>query len=332
MNEMDKISSADGKVDVAMNIFAKPFQTSLSLLSLIKNCKERIGKIWLQYEPVGSCYDKLDPYLIIEYIKEKFDIACNASQPDFWLDLEAADPDKLYDKNYRMAIRYQYAFEHSTNKRLFVMHNDVVILKDIIGDMNAQIGDAFAIGQIGQCWNCPANNSELALQVLNCPPCSPGRYSEFKPSYAQLCELYKLAREKNIFVRPYDEGFEGIFDKQPWPLPECRINEWTCLIDLEKVQPTHLPYGDDFPFGGYLKCGPVNLDIGVAWFRDMHARGFHAKHFNLKGYIKHWVGTGNNTPHRYAINENNALAILRRNYKDYLNWLEEKTGKIPELI
>ena len=75
-----------------------------------------------------------------------------------------------------------------------------------------------------------------------------------------------------------------------------------------------------------MPCGPINLDIGVAWFRDMHSHGFHARHFDMHGYIKHWVGTGNNTPHKYAINENNALLILKRNFKDYLKWLESKTG------
>ncbi len=314
------------KVDVALNIFAKPLQTSLALLSLVKHCRKYIDKIWLQYEPVGSCYDKVNPYVVMEYITQTYNIPCIPSQPDIWIDLEAADIARFGDKNYRMAIRYQNAFENSKSKMLFVMHNDIVILKDIIGDMLDQIGDAFAICQIGQCWNCPAKNSELAKEVLGCGPCSPAKYDQIKPSYKQLCQLYKLAKEKNIFVRPYDEGFEGYFDKRPWPLPECRVNEWACLVNLEKVQSSHLPFGNDFPFGGYLPCGPINLDIGVAWFRDMHSHGFHARHFDMHGYIKHWVGTGNNTPHKYAINENNALLILKRNFKDYLKWLESKTG------
>ncbi len=77
------------KVDVALNIFAKPLQTSLALLSLVKHCRKYIDKIWLQYEPVGSCYDKVNPYVVMEYITQTYNIPCIPSQPDIWIDLEA---------------------------------------------------------------------------------------------------------------------------------------------------------------------------------------------------------------------------------------------------
>ena len=94
------------------------------------------------------------------------------------------------------------------------------------------------------------------------------------------------------------------------------MNEWACLgKPWRKFSLLICLFGNDFPFGGYLPCGPINLDIGVAWFRDMHSHGFHARHFDMHGYIKHWVGTGNNTPHKYAINENNALLIFKTKFQ-----------------
>lgn len=326
MDQNQMPANANSKVDVALNVFAKPFQTALSLLSLIRHSGERINRIWFQFEPVGSIHDKVSSYYIVDYIHKVLGIQCIASQPDIWIDLEKADETKFEDVKYRTAIRYQYAIENSKNSKLFIMHNDVVILRDIIGDLDKQIGDSFAIGQLGQCWNCPASNAELVKEIMHTPACTPETYASFRPTFTQLKELYRRAREKNIFVRPYDEGFTGFFDNAPWPLPECRINEWACLLNLDKIRPFHPPFGQDFPFGAFKQCGPINLDTAVAWFKNMHEHGFKARHFNLHGYIKHWVGTGNNTARKYMINENNAFSILKRNYKDYLVWLGEKSG------
>ena len=158
--------------------------------------------------------------------------------------------------------------------------------------------------------------------------CGPLRYTEFRPEYEALCRLYALARQRGIFVRSYDEGFAGMFDSQPWPLPECRVSEWACLLDLEKIRPFCTPWGPALTPGAFRRCGTENLDTGVAWFRDMHALGLRARHFELTRYLKHWVGTGNKTPRRYALAELNALELLQRQYPQYLQWLTEQSGEI----
>lgn len=319
-------SKAD--IDVAVNIFAKPYQTSLALLSLLRQSRQHINKIWLQYEPVGSQYDPFPAYCVYEYIKEKNLAEVEASQPSHWIDLEAADPEKLPDPAYRHGIRYQYAFENSKAPLLFLMHNDVFILRDILGAMRAEMGDAIAIGQFGQCWNCPAANSEITQAVMGRDACSPANYQDFKPTQSQLLGLYEEARKRGVFARPYDEdGFSGDFSAQPWPLPECRVNEWACLVNLEKSRPLTYPFGDAFPIGAYKPCGSLNLDIGVVWLRDMHKKGFHARHFDVKPFLKHWVGTGNNTPIRYARSEANAEAILKKHFPEYMAWISEKYGQ-----
>lgn len=318
--------SSTERVDVAVNIFAKPFQTALALLSLLKQSSGHVGTIWLQYEPMGSRYDSISPYGIARYLREEMEWPCRIFQPEFWLARQAVDRSRLSDAAYRMGIRYQYAFEHSQSRRLLLMHNDVFVFRDALGDMLAAMGDAFAIGRVGQCWNCPANKAAVVNDVMGSEPCAPERYAEFRPDAATLRRLYARTRELGIFVRPYDQGFADGFDEQPWPLPECRVNEWFCLLDLERTRPHCAPLGPALPPGAFGACGPCNLDTAVPWFRAMHARGFHARHFNLDPYLRHWVGTGNKTPRRYALMEDKARRLLQTHFPDYMAWLGRTTG------
>lgn len=313
------------KIDVAVNVFAKPLCTSLSILSLLRQSGRHIGTLWLQYEPMGVMYDKLTVYCIAEYVRENNLIPCNVVQPRNWRKREACQEADLLDGEKRESIRYQHAFEHSGARLLFLMHNDVLVFRDILGAMREAMGDAFAIGQLGQCWNCPASRSELTRAAMGSEPCAPAAYARFLPSHEQLMALYNLARAKNIFARPYEID-RGEFSCRPWPLPECRINEWACLLNLEQTRPLCAPHGPAFPPGAYRACGEHNLDIGVAWFRDMHERGLHARHFDITPYMKHWVGTGNNTPVKYARTEGNAFNILRKHFPEYVIWLENKYG------
>lgn len=202
MNSAKSVLSAPfqtERVDVAVNIFAKPFQTALSLLSLLRHSGQHINVIWLQFEPYGSQHDSISTYHIAQYLRELVGERCMVFQPDHWLDLKAADPSRFSDPAYRLGIRYQYAFEHSVGRKLFLMHNDVFVLKDILGEMLRQMGDAFALGALGQCWNCPASHETLMREALGRGPCGPGSYADFQPSYAELQRLYALARAAGRF-------------------------------------------------------------------------------------------------------------------------------------
>lgn len=321
---MPEQNSAE-KIDVAVNIFAKPLMTSLAILSLLRFSGQHVGKLWLQFEPQGVKGDPLLPYCIYDYLKEKALVPCEVYQPEIWYNRLVAEPERFSEPEYRLGRRYQHAFEHSRSRLLFIMHNDIFVFKDILGAMRDEIGDAFAIGQLGQCWNCPASRAELTREALGREACAAARYQDFQINASELRKLYALSHEKGIFARPYDlDGFTGSFEAQPWPLPECRINEWACLINLEKTRPLTIPFGDGFPFGGYQPCGGCNLDIGTAWFRDMHRKGLKAKNFDVKAYMRHWIGTGKNTPVRYARAEANARAILKKHFPEYIQWLEAR--------
>lgn len=308
-------------VDVVLNIFAKPYQTSLSVLSLLRFCDNRIDRLYLQFEPYGSMYDKASPYVVAEYLGKRAIV----SQPAHWLELDAPDPEKLDNAAYRQSIRYQYAFEHTDKDFLFVMHNDVLVKKDIIGALLENIDGAFAAGQLGQCWNCPAANAALVREAgLGSKPCTPGSYREFQPDFAGLERLYTLARQHDVFVRPYDDAWHAHYAENAWPLPECRVNEWACLVDMRQTRNLALPHGPVPPFGAYEECGRICLDIAVPWFRELHRQGLFARHVNIEPYLTHWVGTGKMTEYRYTRAEGNARAILLKNFPDFVAWCKKQ--------
>lgn len=320
------------KADVAVNVFAKPFQLSLAILSLLDQSREHVGTIWFQFEPYGSEFDRVNPYLIYEYLKEENIAPCEVSQPAYWLARNCPDPSRMNDPEYRYGIRYQYAWEKSAASYLFIIHNDVYFFKDLLGHLLAQIGDAAAIGEIGQCWNCPAAKKELTEAVCGSPPCRREEYQNFKCDYAQLRTLYSSAQKSGIFVRSYNaNSFREGYQSQPWPLPECRVNEWACLVNLEKTRPLTAPYGDVPPYGAFEPCGDLHLDIAVAWFRGIHRHGLFCRHVNVRDYLQHWVGTGNKSRARYAHAEANALAILKKRFPDYVEWVKQKApDAVPE--
>jgi hypothetical protein len=307
------------KVNVALNIFGKPYQTALAVLSLLRFCDRRIDRFYLQFEPQGIRYDSVPPYAIAAWLGDRAVV----TQPELWIKDDPVDIGRLSDPAYRLAIRYQPAFEYSDRRCLFVMHNDVLITKDIIGAMLAAIGDAFAVGAVGQCWNCPASREELVRQAgLGATPCDPERYTDFRPDFAALLRLYDLAEQARFGVRPYRKGLAAHYRENAWPLPECRINEWGCLIDLEKVRQCLPPQAGVPPFGANEACGEVCLDTNVAWFRELHRLNpdLHARHFALDTYLRHWVGNFrmDRKPHLQA--ERQAQALLEKSFRPFVAW------------
>ena len=308
-------------VDVAVNVFAKPYQTALSVLSLLRFSGERIDRVYLQFEPAGSMYDPAPPYAIAEYLGDR----AVPFQPAHWLRREDTDPGRLADPEYRLSIRYQHAFEHTDKARLFVMHNDVLIKKDIVGAMLAAIGDAFAVGQLGQCWNCPASQADIVAEAgLGDTPCRPERYREFRPDMAGLQRLYETALRLGFFVRGYYQGWNEAYRAKAWPLPECRINEWGCLVDVAKSGPHVMPNGPILPFGAFEACGTGSLDTATPWFRELCRLGLDARPMDIGPYLTHWVGNAKKTEYKYSRAEGNARAILEKHFPEFVAWCRQK--------
>jgi hypothetical protein len=229
------------KVDVIINVYGKPWQTLSTLKSLLKHSKQHIDKIFLikekqqpNNENVTWIYDYFDNLIVYE--------------PNTYSFISSSIDYK--NENDRFKVRYQYGFEKSDKKFVFVTHNDVLYTGDIIGDMLNLIGENLSVGQIGQCWNCPAKSNNL---------CSGEIFNEVNISYDVL---YTLSY-------PHVRTQISMIDKNnPKPLPECRMNEWSCLINREIVMKECKPLGDVSLFGEY------GLDLGTKWFREMYLKGY----------------------------------------------------------
>lgn len=280
-------------VDVAINVYGKPFQTAAALLSLVRHSGDRIGKIFFIQEA------KQPARIDFSFISELLPGRVATFRPKHWLWCDQTVRERLADPDYRRSLRYQYAWEESAADYLFLTHNDVLYEADIIGDFLERIGDNIAIGEIGQCWNCPASAAGV---------CDGDRYLNFRPTLAELDDLY--------IKHPTDRvGWEKFRDDmEPWPLPECRLNEWAALIDLKRARPETMPVGDAYPFGS------MTLDIGTRWFRQMSSRGFTFANRSIAGLATHgWtLGGGGHqalfAPEKYETGERLAFDMLVNDY------------------
>lgn len=315
------------RVDVALNVFAKPYQTALSVLSLLDHSNERIDRIFFQFEPAGSRYDKVPPYAIAHYLGERAVIF----QPDIWLECAPVEPARLADPVYRFSIRYQHAFEHTDKRYLVLVHNDVFVVRDLVSALLEQAHGFFAVGGIGQCWNCPASDAGLVNAAgLGNAACCPDGYFDFRPDYDGLRRLYALGREMGFPQRAYDLGWQAQYAHAAfaWPLPECRVNEWGCLVDVAATRQYVAPLGPVLPFGAFEACGAVTYDTDVAWFRELSRLGLRARHVDIAPYLRHWVGHDKMAQGKYVQAEDRARRILEKQYPDFVSWCKQQENHL----
>ena len=155
--------------------------------------------------------------------------------------------------------------------------------------------------------------------------CGPGRYRDYRPDFEELAALY-AALDPRIYRRKYLEEPTGELVRHPWPLPECRLNEYCCLLDMRKVRPVTCPQGPARPFGAYVDVGnPWTgngiLDIGVAWFGDLARLGHVFAHVPLAAHVRHPGGhKALFAPDMYVTREEEAIAILRDKYGCQAAW------------
>lgn len=293
-------------VDVVINVCGKPYQTTLALLSLLKYSGDYINKIFFIEENSGdkSHFNLAKHDYILNLIKDKVEYFRTPEA----LGLNPVDSNRLEEEDYRYSIRYQYGWEKTEADYLYIMHNDTEYFDDIIGKMVEGIGDKIAIGSVGQCWNCPA---------FAAGKCDSDSYFDYRPEFEELLELYENVempgtRKKRPYITRNNSSF---FKNAPWPLPECRVNEWACLINMKIAKPITFPQGKVFPFGAYLKVNNTLMDIGSVWFRGVSLLGYRAKNMNIFKYMKHNVGHPSmSDAQRYLAEEFKALEILKKEY------------------
>lgn len=258
------------KVDVAVNVYGKPYQTAVTLLTLLKHSGEWINKIYFieeKFQPEPPRFqpllDKLGDKVI--YFKPRSWFGPGNPKFKFLTKL----------KKYRHGIRYQYAWENSDQEFLLVTHNDVYFKKDLLKAYIEQIGEASGIGRIGQCWNCPA---------LAAKKCDSESYTAYKPDYKEIVTM------ANTYPQARTGRYAEVIDpKKPWPLPECRLNEYMAMINLNKTRKDTIPKGKGSAFGSNY-----GLDTGVKWFADMNNMNHTFRHFDYDPYAIHsWVSLKN---------------------------------------
>ncbi|MEW6602067.1 MAG: hypothetical protein AB1499_13930 [Nitrospirota bacterium] len=287
------------KADCVINVFGKPLQTELALLSLMRHSGSHIDRIYLINENA-----KISDH---RAIRNKLpNIEYYETRHIHWVN--PVEGVRLDDDDYRMAVRYQYGWERSDKEFIFITHNDCIYQGDIVGAFIENIGSAIAIGQIGQCWNCPAWWTGV---------CDSGRYWDYRPSFIELSDLYnRTVPPEGRAKRPYHlPTFHETFVKEPWPLPECRVNEWCALVNLSIANKVTMPQGEAPPFGSILPGGSPVLDVGVGWFRYVSHMGHQCRNFPIYNYMKHESGhPAMFDGDLYARNELKALEVLKREY------------------
>jgi hypothetical protein len=287
------------RVDVVINVYGKPYQTAVTLLSLLKHSGRHISKLYFIKE-------KKQPYkATFDSLLRELDGTVEVYRPPFFL---WTYPMKylryaLSLKSVRHSIRYQYAWEKSDNKYLFITHNDVFYNDDIIKYYLENIENNIAIGQVGMCWNCSAHYAQL---------CDGDKYLTFRPApeeYAQI--VLKCPHNRNIINRRF------LHKNKPWPLPECRLNEWACMINLDMARQITMPTGKIVPFGTMM------LDIGTEWFYEIHQLGYEVKNIPIGNYAKHgWAGSRSGhdalfDSNQYSEDEKKAFLLLDAYKKGY---------------
>ena len=293
-------------VDVAVNVLGKPIQTALALFSLLAYSGRFIDRIYFIEEPEALNQLNSAQNLIRKALGDR--LVCYRPAVMNWC--YAMDPSRLTDSGYRHALRYQYAFEHTDKRYLLVMHNDCEFTADVVGYLLGELHDHAGVGEIGQCWICPARYLGR---------CSPGGYRDYRPDFVELAALY-AALDPSIYRRKYLEEPTEELKRHPWPLPECRLNEFCCLLRMDIVRPVTCPQGPARPFGAYVDVGNPQtgngiLDIGVAWFGDLVRQGYMFGHVPLSRHVRH---TGGHKalfdPDLYVREEAKALDILSAKY------------------
>lgn len=289
-------------VDVALSAYGKPFQTAVTLASLLEHSGRHVGMVYFGEEliqpdgpPVGvvpGCFPRVR---FEHHIPQR----CYGWEPN--------GPADLRSEASRRSLRYQYAWERSGQQFLFITHNDCLYTGDIIGGMLERLADgAFSgVGRIGQCWNCPAHSAGF---------CRGETFESYRPSFAELAALLEaFPAERTVLPR--------IDPAQPWPLPECRLNEFGCLVNLAKCRPDVAPEGEVRPLG-YM-----GVDTGTDWFRGLALRGHRFLHWaeDLEHAPFSSRGNGHDSdldPQEYALGERRARAHLQAHYPDVLTRLE----------
>ena len=221
------------KVDVAVQSYKKPESLLYTLMSLKKVAGDLIDTVYINDDCSNDgSVELFKDIQVKEYFSPwKLDVRVNTKnvginqvymlkyRPDYmnWLFVLSKfkrfiDSKMSHNKD---DVRYQYAIDNTDKKYLMIVHDDVKFFKNIVqlyldtmdGNPNLAI-----VGDLGQCWRCKFADV-----------CSPKKLMQgFRPS-----KYWPISPNK-------DE--KGNFNLKKGYTRACRINEWCCMVDVEKCK------------------------------------------------------------------------------------------------
>jgi len=244
------------KIDVAIQSYKKPELLLYTLLSLYKHSSEHIDTIYINDDSGEDSERIVKIYQSEQFLQLfrdwKIKVRKNIRRTGWWQALVKDQMPKYISPFYfiyrasicllktghiftnRHDIRYQWAFDFTNKKYVYVLHDDVIFNKDIVGLYiyeAEKMKNPGIIGDLGQCWRCPHSNGNSA--------CSPEKIMNgYRPSrnWPKTSNAYNGSRRA------------------------CRINEWSALIAVEAIK--YIEQKEHVFFGNYDDFG----DVGAYWF------------------------------------------------------------------
>ncbi len=301
-------------VDINIAFYGKPYQTIVTIESLMRHSGQHIDKIYLSRERLQPHGDWAGIFKIIDVFRNRTidgnKVNLVVTYPHYFVGLGVEDYERARtDDRFRHSILFQYALETTDKKYMCVMHNDMLFHGDMIGEMLKTFSNAPAnlagVGSIGQCWSCPAGPAWGNV-------CHSEKQEQYVPSMEEAIALQKAQptprQELNLQV---------LQNGRVHPLPECRLNEYCALIDVEEYRKNTLPHGTIGCYGGVWK----GTDLATVWSHDMYQRGYRFHHLTLETYARHApfdeTGSGtaaNSNADNYFRAEKNAEKFIIENY------------------
>jgi hypothetical protein len=288
------------KIDVCINVYGKPYQTILTLKSLLKHSGNLIDVIYFIEEKNQTkdynfdfIFEKIGYEHIVKYTPKNH----------LWIN-KVSKQEVFSNEDLRLSLRYEYGLSNSNKKHLLLIHNDVIFHSDIVTNYMENCDEYFGIGSVGQCWNCPLSFENI---------CS-GELLEYNIRNLNH-KIVSRAINKHQNTRTYLTK-RKVDIKNPLPITECRINEWCMLVNLKNYRDEVINKKSVVPIGGYFQN-----DIGVLWFKQMVEKGYRFKNIKGEGYYTHAYFSESSNGHssllddkKYKFEENLAKKYLEENF------------------
>lgn len=296
------------RVDVAVIIYGKPYNTIVSIKSILEYSRQHIDKIYLTYESRQPHDDWGGLHKVLDYFKGD-PVEFVVHRPAYFLPSNPRDIERARtDNRYRQSMMFQYALEKTDKPYVCVIHNDLRFHGDMIGDMLAQYDqrpELAGVGSIGQCWSCPASYA----YANRCTSVTMHQYVPDRQEAIALHTEYNTLRQE-IDLQVLESG-------RIHPLPECRLNEYCALINIDIYRKNTLPAGPVLCYGS----GWDGADVATVWFYQMFNRGHKFQHMVLEDYLTHapFEESGGGTitysnAERYWLSEKKAREYINATY------------------